>query len=113
MNQKKSHVPKVYLILLFLLMPFHLLAQSPSDVDSNLSLSLQEATEIALEQNFAIEQAEYDIDKTRAQYRQTNALFLPQISFDYNAVSTNDPLNVFGFKLKQEIVTQQDFNPCC
>jgi len=28
-----------------------------------------------------------------------------------SAVSTNDPLNVFGFKLKQEIVQQSDFNP--
>lgn len=111
MNQKKLRVPKVYLILLIFLMPFHAMAQSASDAGSNLSLSLQEAMEIALEQNFALEQAEFDVDKTRAQYRQTNAIFLPQLSFEYNAISTNDPLNVFGFKLKQEIVSQEDFNP--
>lgn len=111
MNQKNSYVPKVYLILVLFLMPFQLTAQLASDADSTLSLSLQEAMEIALDQNFAIEQAEFDVDKTRAQYRQTNAVFLPQLSFEYNAVSTNDPLNVFGFKLKQEDVSQQDFNP--
>ena len=111
MNFKISNVPKAYLILVLFLMPVYLSAQGTSDKNSILSLSLQETIEIALEQNFSIEQAEFDIDKTRAQYRQTNAVFLPQLSFEYNAVSTNDPLNVFGFKLKQEIVSQQDFNP--
>lgn len=111
MNLKISHVPKVYLILMLFLMPLQLAGQSNSNDDDRLLLSLQEAMEIALEQNFSIEQAEFDVDKTKAQYRQTNAVFLPQLSFEYNAVSTNDPLNVFGFKLKQEVVSQQDFNP--
>ncbi len=79
-------------------MPVQLLAQTTSDENSRLTLSLQEAIEIALEQNFSMEQAEFDVDKTGAQYRQTNAVFLPQLSFEYNAVSTNDPLNVFRFK---------------
>lgn len=111
MNLKISHVPKVYLILLIFLIPVQLQGQSSSNDDNRLLLSLQEAMEIALDQNFSIEQAEFDVDKTKAQYRQTNAVFLPQLSFEYNAVSTNDPLNVFGFKLKQEVVSQQDFNP--
>ena len=111
MNLKISSMPKVYLILMLFLIPVQLLAQSNSNEDSRLNLSLQEAMEIALEQNFSIEQAEFDVDKIRAQYRQTSAIFLPQLSFEYNAVSTNDPLNVFGFKLKQEAVSQQDFNP--
>ena len=111
MNYKFSYVPKVYLILMLFLIPLQIQGQSSSNDDKRLSLSLQEAMEIALEQNFSIEQAEFDVDKTKAQYRQTNAVFLPQLSFEYNAVSTNDPLNVFGFKLKQEVVNQQDFNP--
>ena len=111
MNYKFSYVPKVYLILMLFLIPLQIQGQSSSNDDKRLSLSLQEAIEIAMEQNFSIEQAEFDVDKTKAQYRQTNAVFLPQLSFEYNAVSTNDPLNVFGFKLKQEVVNQQDFNP--
>src|SRR6056297_2857363 len=111
MNFKISYVPKVYLILMLILMPVQLLGQSSSNNDDKLLLSFQEAMDIALEQNFSIEQAEFDVDKTKAQYRQTNAVFLPQLSFEYNAVSTNDPLNVFGFKLKQEVVEQADFNP--
>src|SRR6056297_377190 len=86
-------------------------AQETAQMADSLRLTLEEATELALEQNLTIEQAGYDVDKTRAQFRQTNAIFLPSLAFEYNALSTNDPLNVFGFKLKQEIVTQQDFNP--
>lgn len=106
-----SHVPKVYLVFMIFLMPFQVSAQSNSSSAEVLNLSLSEAMEIALDQNLTIEQAGFDLDKTRAQYRQTNAVFLPQLSIEYNAVSTDDPLNVFGFKLKQEVVSQQDFNP--
>ncbi|NBC26251.1 MAG: TolC family protein [Bacteroidetes bacterium] len=114
MNYKKPFY--IYLTggilgLVLFAIPLRIGAQNLSQNDDDLQLSLEEATELALEQNFTLEQAGYDVDKTRAQYRQTNAVFLPRISFEYNAVSTNDPLNVFGFKLKQEIVTQQDFNP--
>lgn len=111
MNLNVSYVPRVYLFLMLFLMPVQLLAQSTSEEDYRLTLSLQEAMEIAMEKNFSIAQAEFDVDKTRAQYRQTNAVFLPQLSFEYNVLSTNDPLNVFGFKLKQEVISQQDFNP--
>ena len=111
MNYKHSYIPGVHLILMLFFLPLTVVAQTASDNDPNLSLSLQQAMEMALDENFSIEQAEYDVEATRAQYRQTNAVFLPQLSFEYNAVSTNDPLNVFGFKLKQEIVSQQDFDP--
>lgn len=93
------------------MMPLNINAQDNLEKDNRLSLSLQEAIELALENNFSIEQAGYEVDKTRAQFRQTNAVFLPQLSFEYNAISSDDPLNVFGFKLKQEVVSQQDFNP--
>lgn len=111
MNHFKSHVPKVYLVLILLFTPYQISAQSNSTNADVLNLSLTEAINIALQKNFSIEQAGYDVDKTRAQYRQTNAVFLPQLSFEYNVISTDDPLNVFGFRLKQEVVSQQDFNP--
>jgi len=99
------------LTLMLLILSCPVRGQETAQTADSLRLTLEEATELALEQNLTIEQAGYDVDKTRAQFRQTNAIFLPSISFEYNALSTNDPLNVFGFKLKQEIVTQQDFNP--
>ncbi|HKK25406.1 MAG TPA: TolC family protein [Gracilimonas sp.] len=111
MNYKNSYVLKVYLLVTVFLMPFQLFSQERGQQDQVLSLSLQEAMELAIEQNFSLEQAGYDVDKVKAQFQQTNAVFLPQVSFEYNAISTDDPLNVFGFKLKQEVVSQQDFNP--
>lgn len=111
MNYRNSYVPKVYLMAAMLLLPLQLFSQGQVTTDQTLSLSLQEAMELAVDQNFNLEQAGYDVDKTKAQFRQTNAVFLPQVSFEYNAISTDDPLNVFGFKLKQEVVSQQDFNP--
>lgn len=113
MNANNVHQSGLYimLVLLMLALPFQGWSQSISQETEQLSLSLEEATEIALEQNLNIEQAGFEVDKSRSQYRQTNAVYLPQLTFEYNAVSTNDPLNVFGFKLKQETVTQQDFSP--
>lgn len=110
-NPFTVHLTGVFLALVMLALPSWIGAQNSAQDADHLRLSLEEATELALEQNLAIEQAGYDVDKTRSQFRQTNAVYLPQVSFEYNAVSTNDPLNVFGFKLKQEIVSQQDFNP--
>jgi len=111
MNLFNTHVPKVYLVFMMLLLPFQVFSQSYSKQAGQLKLSLAEATELAMDQNFSIEQAGFDVDKTRSQYQQSNAVFLPQFSFEYNVISTDDPLNVFGFKLKQEVVTRDDFNP--
>ncbi|WP_185958292.1 TolC family protein [Fodinibius sediminis] len=97
-------------LLLFLAQPVQ--AQSDSGESSQLrKMSLQEALAITEESSFEIRMAEADIDKVRSQYRQTNAAFLPQLSIEETGISTNDPLNVFGFKLKQEAVTQADFAP--
>lgn len=87
------------------------LAQSDAGQDKQVrEMSLQEVLAITEEASFEIRMAETDIEKVRSQYRQTNAAFLPQISVEETGVSTNDPLNVFGYKLKQEVVTQEDFN---
>lgn len=47
----------------------------------------------------------------QAQYRQSNAVFLPNISASHTGMTTNNPLMAFGSKLNQEIVTQSDFDP--
>jgi outer membrane protein TolC len=85
--------------------------QSPVQTNKQQHISLKEALQIAKKQNFKIRLAKNDVNITRSQYRQTNAVFLPQVSLQELAVTTNDPLNVFGFKLKQETVSAADFNP--
>ncbi len=74
-------------------------------------MSLREALALTEESNFQIRMAEADVEIVRSQYRQTNAAFLPQLSIEETGLSTNDPLNVFGFRLKQQSVTTADFNP--
>jgi outer membrane protein TolC len=66
---------------------------------------------MAQENNTQNQLADEDIKEVRSQYRETNALFLPQVSLEETAISTNNPLNVFGSLLKQEVVTTADFNP--
>ena len=61
--------------------------------------------------NLQIRLAQSDFESARADYRQSNALFLPSISASYSAVLTTNPLMAFGSKLNQEILTQGDFNP--
>jgi len=74
-------------------------------------LSLQEALNLAAENNLQIKSAEARMHAAKASYRMTNSVFLPGIEASHTAVSTNDPLSAFGFKLKQEIVQESDFIP--
>lgn len=74
-------------------------------------ISLDEALRIADKNNYQVRTAAHDVDIMRAQYRETNAVFLPQVTLQETAVATNDPLNAFGFKLKEQVVTAADFNP--
>lgn len=63
------------------------------------------------ENNNAIKISEQDFNAARADYRQTNAIFLPNISASHTGITTTNPLMAFGSKLNQEILTQNDFNP--
>jgi len=111
-------ISKLRTISLSVLMPIvlfvfaqHLRGQGVQDETGKKKMSLQQVLAITEEDNFQVRMAESDIDKVRSQYRQTNAAFLPQLSIEETGIYTNDPLSVFGFKLKQETVTQADFNP--
>ncbi len=74
-------------------------------------ISADEAVDIAIKNNDNIKISELDKKVSNADYRQTDAIFLPQISVGYTALTTNNPLNAFGFLLQQESVTAMDFDP--
>lgn len=74
-------------------------------------ISVDEAIHTALENNDNIQIANWDRKIANANYHQTDAVFLPQITLGYTAMSTNNPLNAFGFLLQQETVTAMDFDP--
>lgn len=92
------------IIILFFEVPFTGRAQE-------IKLSLREALEKASENNWEINKAKAQGQAAKADFRQTNSVFLPNLSLSHTAIATNDPLASFGFKLKQEITTQADFNP--
>ena len=74
-------------------------------------LDMQEAIKIATNQNSNVILAKLDEQIAKENYRQTNAAFLPQVNLSYSALTTNSPLNAFGFKLQQQTIAQSDFNP--
>ena len=76
-----------------------------------MPLTLQEALDAALINNKEIVLAKLEEEGASARFRQTNAVFLPQIKVSYTAMSSNNPLNAFGFQLQQQSITPADFNP--
>ena len=79
--------------------------------DSSSLLTLEQAVAAAITNNQSVQSSMIDQDIAAANYRQTNAMFLPQLNFSYSAMRTNNPLNAFGFKLQQQAITAADFNP--
>lgn len=80
-------------------------AQEPSYI------SMDKAIYHAEQNNSHIQQAKISELISKAEYRQTDAVFLPQVSLGYTAMATNNPLNAFGFLLQQSRVTAMDFDP--
>lgn len=83
----------------------------PLLAQESVPLALEEAIASAIKNNREIIMASLDEQSAEAKFKQTNAVFLPQINVSYTAMSTNNPLNAFGFKLQQESITPSDFNP--
>jgi outer membrane protein TolC len=76
-----------------------------------VSISNENVLAAVQESNLQIRMAQNDFESAQADYRQSNALFLPNISASYSAVLTTNPLMAFGSKLNQAILTQSDFDP--
>lgn len=74
-------------------------------------ISQSEVVSIAIQDNQDIKISIQDFNLAKADYRQTNAVFLPNISISHTGFSTTNPLMAFGSKLNQSIITQNDFNP--
>lgn len=62
-------------------------------------------------ENQTLKISEQEFNEAKADFRQTNAIFIPNISVSHTAMSTTNPLMAFGSKLNQEILTAPDFNP--
>lgn len=80
-------------------------------VFSQENLSLQEAISKTVENNNSININRLDSKISETDLQKTKTAFLPQVQLSYTGISTNDALNVFGFKMQQNVVEINDFNP--
>lgn len=91
------------LVLLFIITSFTLQAQQP--------ITIADALKKASNQNIGLKISAQEIAAAQGDYRQSNALFIPQITASHTGITTNNPLMAFGAKLNQAILTAADFNP--
>ncbi|MBD3749839.1 MAG: TolC family protein [Sphingobacteriales bacterium] len=76
-----------------------------------LLLSKSQISEKLLSKNLQIKINEQEIKSAKADFDQSKAVFMPNISVSHTAITTTNPLMAFGSKLNQEILTAADFNP--
>ncbi len=76
-----------------------------------VEISKEEALSKVATQNTAIKISQEEFNSAKADYGQTNAVFLPNIAISHTGIATTNPLMAFGSKLNQGILTQGDFNP--
>ena len=76
-----------------------------------LSISKKDLLQKVSEKNLQIKIAEKTYLSAKADYQQSNALFLPNINVSHTGILTTNPLMAFGSKLNQEVLTATDFNP--
>ncbi|CAM3877990.1 TolC family protein [Flavobacterium cucumis] len=96
---------KINLIIVLGLVSIAALAQD------TLTISKNDLMQKVTENNLQIKVAEKSFQSAKADYRQSNALFLPNITVSHTGIVTTNPLMAFGSKLNQEILTASDFNP--
>ncbi|WP_163516882.1 TolC family protein [Gelidibacter japonicus] len=96
---------------LFILTFYFLGSISVIQAQEVIPISKSEVLNKVSEDNTSIKISEQEFIEARADYRQTNAVYLPNITASHTGIATTNPLMAFGSKLNQGILTQNDFNP--
>ncbi len=104
-NCKKMKKTKLYAAIALVL------TQTISWAQDTIVISKKEIINKAADKNLQIKIANQSFKAAQADYRQSNALFLPSITASHTGISTTNPLMAFGSKLNQEILTAADFDP--
>jgi len=87
------------------------LSSSLSFSQDTLTISKSELIQKLSDKNLQLKIADKTYQSAKADYHQSSALFLPNITASHTGISTTNPLMAFGSKLNQEILTASDFNP--
>ena len=82
-----------------------------SQAQERIPLAKNDVMDRVLESNYSLQISEAQFNASKADFKQTNAVFLPNITASHTGISTTNPLMAFGSKLNQEILTVADFNP--
>jgi outer membrane protein TolC len=83
----------------------------PTNAQEIISIDKSEVITKIKNRNLSLKISTEEFNKAKAEFRQTNAIFLPNITASHTGISTTNPLMAFGSKLNQGILTQADFNP--
>ncbi len=82
---------------------------SAQSVTEPSSLTLQRAVQIAMEKNPLRKAAIADTKAAAADIREARSILMPRVSFSETATRGNDPVYVFGSKLRQRRFNTPDF----
>lgn len=86
-------------------------AATAISLHAQTAITLAEAISQAQQANHSVQLANKAVDIQAASLEQSKARFRPYAGLQAANVVTNNPLNVFGAKLLQASVRQEDFNP--
>lgn len=82
----------------------------PAAVRAQEPLTLSQAIQIALKESPDIDAAKAGIDEAKASASLARTQYLPQVGFTEDMSRGNDPVYVFGTRLRQQRFTQADFS---
>lgn len=99
------------ILLILALLAFFLVPDATYSQESPRQLLLEDAVESALRNNRSLRASHAEQLAAEANFKQTNAFFLPQVTVSYSALTTDNPLHAFGLKLQQQAIGQADFDP--
>ncbi len=99
-----------YIKLIFLLFTFLTAGFTFARNGKILPLSLEKALEMAQKQSYQIQIARSQVSQAKGQNLEAWSGFMPRISISENYMKSNDPVTVFGLKLKQGVFSEVDFN---
>lgn len=102
---KKTTYINILILIPYLLMSGLIKGQE------QIELTLEKAVDLAIKNNWDVKKMEAKLGMAKSDLIQANSSFLPNINLSETFINTTDPLNVFGFKLKQKNVAASDFNP--
>jgi len=81
----------------------------PAGIRAQESLTLRQAIQIALKQNPDVDAGKAGVEEARANASLARTQYLPQVNFAEDVSRGDDPVYVFGTRLRQQRFTQLDF----